>query len=93
MSVCHRVFHAVAQAGLAFALQSGAISSATAIEMMEQIRAAGRYHKAPDTVITYCILDFELAMDNLETSGIDHLADQFEEQLVFNELTDPETTI
>jgi hypothetical protein len=94
MSSCYRVFQVIAKSGLAFVLRSGAISSAMAIEMMEEVRAAGKHHEAPDTVVTCCTLDFDQAMISQETSGVDHFAEQFEEQLMFNELTtqDPKTS-
>jgi hypothetical protein len=95
MAVCHRAIIPVAQACLSFALKSGAISSAKAIEMMAEIRAAGRHLEAPGTPVVYAVIDFEGAMNNLETSKADNLAEQFDEQLVLTDLTtqNPDTTI
>jgi hypothetical protein len=83
----YRVFFPIVQAALAFALQSGAINGHTASLLIEEIRVAGKHHDSPEESLTSAVLDFELAMKNLQQAKMDSIAKHFEELLMFEEFT------
>jgi len=85
--VQYRVFYPIVQATLAFALQSGAIDTATATALIEELRTVGHHHEAPEGALTSAVLDFGLAMKNLQEAKMDCLAQQFEDFLLFDEFT------
>jgi len=75
------------QATLAFALQSGAVDSVTATALIEELRTVGHHHEAPEGALTSALLDFELAMKNLQEAKMDCLSQQFEDFMLFEEFT------
>ena len=54
--------------------------------MLDEINAVGKHHAAAEEAFTESILDFEVAMDNLQDAQIDALANLFDELLTFDEL-------
>ena len=85
--VCYRPFRLIAQASLAAALQSGALRSNVAIAMIEEISAVGSHHLASDEAVISGLLDPDRAMHNLQDAQMDVVARQFDELIMFDELT------
>jgi hypothetical protein len=85
--VCYPVMLYIAQANLSAALQAEVISSHVAKEMMEAIRDVGKHHDGSNEVVSTAVLDFDLALKNLQAAKMDSFAKQFDELVLFGELT------
>jgi hypothetical protein len=83
----YRVFYHIVQATLAFALQSGAITHNLTSKLIKELYTVGKHHEAPEGALTSAVLDFELAVNNLQASKMDSIAQQFDDLLLFDQLT------
>jgi hypothetical protein len=83
----YRPFRLIAQASLAAALQSGALRGEDASAMMDEIREVGKHHVASDEAVISGLIDFDLATRSMHDAKMVTLARQFDELLMFDELT------
>jgi hypothetical protein len=84
--VRYRVFYVIVQANLSHALRAGAIDSAEARTMMDELRAVGKHHQAPERAVTTALFDFELAMKNQQGADVITIAKQFDDLVILGEL-------
>ncbi|KAJ8109113.1 hypothetical protein OPT61_g7694 [Boeremia exigua] len=84
---CYCTFRLIAQGNLAAALHSGALRSDDASAMMKELSAAGKHHVAPDKAFIRGLLDFDLATRSVHDAQISTLARQFDDLILFDELT------
>jgi hypothetical protein len=83
----YRPFRLIAQASLASALQSGALRGEDASAMMDEISRVGKHHVASDEAVISGLIDFDLATRSINDAKMVTLARQFDELLMFDELT------
>jgi hypothetical protein len=84
---CYRSFRLIAQANFAFALQSGALRGHDASAMMEEVSKVGKHHVASDEAVISGLLEFDLAKKSIQDAQFVTFARQFDELLLFDELT------
>jgi hypothetical protein len=84
---CYRSFRLIAQANFAAALQCGALRGDDASAMMEEIIGVGKHHVASDEAVISGLLEFDLATRTIQDAQMVTLARQFDELVMFDELT------
>ncbi|KAH7303400.1 hypothetical protein B0I35DRAFT_364970, partial [Stachybotrys elegans] len=75
--VRYSVYLQVAKANLSFALKLKAITSRTAVAMIEELRMVGLHHEAPENAFLTAIVDYDMATKALEDSKMDVMARDF----------------
>lgn len=55
--------------------------------MIDELKAVGKHHEAPEGAVTTAVLDFELAMRYLQAAKMDSIAEHFEDLLWFDKYT------
>ena len=85
--VRYRVIYQVVRATLSFALQLGVIHATEATAAMEELSAIGKHHEAPSQLLTGAVMDFKLAMENLQDAKIDAIANQFDNLVLLDDFT------
>lgn len=87
MTKRYRIFYCVADTSLDFAVRSNAIDKATAKQMMEEMRAVGVHHPAPEEASSGQVLDFGRALSRLK-SARSELEDSSQEQVETGQMED-----
>lgn len=78
----------VIKASLAMAVDGGNLTSAEALQIMEDItRKSGQHHGVVEHMFNSCIADFELAMTDPDRARVHELALKFDQLALFDEFT------
>jgi hypothetical protein len=75
--VRYRVYLQVVKAVYTHAVELRAIESDTAAAMIEDLRAVGMHHEAPETAYLTAIVNYDMATKDLEKSRMDIIASNF----------------
>lgn len=86
----YRVYLQAVKASLTFALDQGVINSRVAVTMLNEARAAGLYHEAPEHAFLTAIAEYEMAAKGRKDVKVDVMAKEFTDMVVAEPMSDVE---
>jgi hypothetical protein len=88
--VRYRMYLQAAKASLTFALDRGVINSHVAVTMLDEARAAGLHHEAPEHAFLTAIAEYEMAAKGCKDVKLDVIAKEFTDMAVAEPMSDVE---